>query len=94
MKLTLAFLTLVVALLLGAASLSLAQGPGYALTRWTVDGGGYTFSSGGGYTLGGTTGQPDAGLLSGGSYTLGGGFWPGREATQYNLYLPAVLRNY
>ena len=40
-----------------------------------MDGGGATFSTGGGYSLGGTAGQPDAGELSGGGYTLGGGFW-------------------
>ena len=40
-----------------------------------MDGGGATFSTGSGYTLGGTIGQPDAGALSGGGTTLGGGFW-------------------
>jgi hypothetical protein len=44
----------------------------------TIDGGGATFSTGGGFELGGTIGQPDAGpvpVMSGGSYTLEGGFW-------------------
>ena len=69
---------------------------GYELTWWTVDGGGYTFSSGGGYELGGTAGQPDAGVLSGGGYTLGGGFWKGgvAAAAQYKVYLPLVVRGY
>lgn len=76
------------------ASIALAQsGNGYDLTWNTVDGGGYTFSSGEGYTLGGTVGQPDAGLLTGGDYTLGGGFWSG-GAVGYKIYLPLVLRNY
>jgi len=47
------------------------------------------------YTLGGTAGQPDAGLLSGGSYTLGGGFWGGGAAAptpEHTLYLPLALR--
>lgn len=46
---------------------------------YTIDGGGETFSEGGGYELGGTIGQHDAGEpgLSGGSYTLTGGFWAG-----------------
>ncbi|MFN2292208.1 MAG: hypothetical protein ACK2UC_13530 [Anaerolineae bacterium] len=65
---------------------------GYGLTWNTVDGGGYTFSSGGGYTLGGTVGQPDAGLLAGGTYTLSGGFWASRAA--YGIYLPLVMRQY
>lgn len=48
----------------------------YAIDWYTIDGGGGT-SSGGGYTLSGTIGQPDAGTLSGGNFTLQGGFWPG-----------------
>ncbi len=74
----------------------LAQsGGGYDLSWGTIDGGGYTFSSGGDYTLGGTIGQPDAGLLTGGDYTLGGGFWCGGAlaAGTNSIYLPLVLRN-
>ena len=66
-------------------------GGGYDLTWSTIDGGGYMFSTGGGYSLGGTMGQPDAGALSGGSYTLAGGFWGG-AAVQYKIYLPVVLK--
>lgn len=80
-------------LLLSAGLVALAQ-DGYELSWWTVDGGGGTFSSGGGYTLGGTAGQPDAGVLAGGGYTLGGGFWRGGEALPptHEIYLPVVLR--
>ena len=48
----------------------------FSLDWSTIDGGGGT-SAGGGYSVGGTIGQPDAGTLSGGSFTLQGGFWPG-----------------
>jgi len=66
---------------------------GYELSWWTVDAGGQTFSSGGSYTLGGTAGQADAGVLSGGGYTLGGGFWGGGgPAVDHRVYLPLVLR--
>jgi hypothetical protein len=41
---------------------------------FTVDGGGGT-SSGGAFSVSGTTGQPDAGVLSGDSYGIQGGFW-------------------
>ena len=58
---------ILLAALTGAA---LAQANGYTLPWWTVDGGG-------GYTLSGTAGQPDAGPLVGGGYTLHGGFWGG-----------------
>jgi hypothetical protein len=42
----------------------------------TIDGGGGT-SSGGGFTLSGTIGQPDAGQMSAGAFTCSGGFWAG-----------------
>jgi len=91
------WLLLVVVGLLLVSSLALAQsGGGYDLSRSTVDGGGETFSTGGGYSLGGTAGQPDAGLLEGGVYTLGGGFWGGGAvvAPGYVIYLPLVMRQY
>lgn len=53
---------------LGAA---LAQ---YAIDWSTLDGGGGT-STGGVYTVSGTIGQPDAGVMRGGAFTLTGGFW-------------------
>jgi hypothetical protein len=73
-----------------------ALGTGYDLTWSTIDGGGYTFSTGGGYSLGGTIGQADAGVLFGGGYTLGGAFWGGGEVALagHCIYLPLVLRNY
>ena len=85
------FLTAALLLLL-AASPTLAQsGGGYDLTWSSIDGGGMMFSTGGGYSLGGTIGQPDAGVLSDGGYTLNGGFWGGVDTLQH-VYLPIVLR--
>lgn len=66
------------------------QAQSYAITWWTVDGGGGT-SAGGGYILSGTIGQPDAGVMSGGGYTLSGGFWS-FEAQHY-IFLPLILKN-
>ena len=86
-------ITLAIVLLLSATGLVLAQGPDYTLDWWTVDGGGHTFSEGGGYTLGGTIGQPDAGVMAGDPYILQGGFWPGGSVDQYTIYLPLVLKN-
>ena len=72
--------------------LALAQTGGpYDLSWSTIDGGGYTFSTGGDYTLGGTIGQPDAGLHTGGDYALGGGFWYG-AVPGFNIYLPLVVK--
>ena len=83
-------------LLLLAATVLAQSGGGYDLAWSTVDGGGYTFSASEGYALGGTAGQPDAGLLSGGGYTLSGGFWRGGAVVtpQYVIYLPLVMRNW
>lgn len=51
--------------------------------------------SGGAYTLGGTLGQPDAGLMTGGDYALGGGFWGGgaTAVAKHKIYLPLVQRD-
>lgn len=49
---------------------------GFELDWHTIDGGGGT-SSGAGFTLSGTIGQPDAGVMTGGNFTLVGGFWAG-----------------
>ena len=95
-------LVLVAALLLITGGVTLAQG-GYDLSWWTADGGGYTFSTGPGYSLGGTAGQPDAGVLrstapkaaTGSGYILTGGFWSGAAVTDvYQVYLPVILRTY
>jgi hypothetical protein len=48
----------------------------YDMTWHTVDGGGGQ-SSGLGFDLHGTIGQPDAGLMSGGGFELASGFWAG-----------------
>lgn len=78
-------------LLLSALALASSGGP-YNLNWWTVDGGGYTVSTGGSYSLGGTVGQSDAGVLSGGSYTLSGGFWGGAAVT-YQIWAPLIVRD-
>ena len=77
-------------------SVALAQsGGGYDLSWSTVDGGGYTFSVGGAYQLGGTAGQHDAGQMSGGDYVIWGGFWPGSAAEEdYYSYVPLALKSY
>jgi len=85
-----AMLSVTAAVLLLLAGVALANGP-FDLSWWTVDGGGATFSEGGGYSLGGAAGQSDAGTLSGGDYTLYGGFWAGAEA-RYPLFLPVVMK--
>lgn len=76
-KMTIVVTTIVLA---WAGAILAQTGGGYDLTWSTIDGGGQTFSTGGAYALGGTTGQCDAGptngSMTGGSYSLVGGFWP------------------
>jgi hypothetical protein len=50
---------------------------GYDLFWHRIAAGGETFSTGGGYSLGGTIGQHEAGMMSGSDFTLAGGFWAG-----------------
>ena len=46
----------------------------YSIDWHTIDDGGGT-STNGLYSITGTIGQPDAGVMSGGNFTLQGGFW-------------------
>ena len=68
------------------------------LDWWTVDGGGGPMTGsgpGGAYTLSGTAGQSDAGVVAGGDYLLAGGFWGGGVVAgpAHRIYLPVVVRN-
>ena len=81
-----------VAILAGGVVAQAQTGGGYELTWSTVDGGGAMFSTGGNYSLGGTSGQPDAGLLSGGVYTLAGGYWISPPEYGHRNYLPLILK--
>jgi hypothetical protein len=63
---------------IGIVALGLrAAADDYTLDWWTVDGGGVMWSTGGGFELGGTIGQPDASMvvMTGGAFELTGGFW-------------------
>ena len=66
------------------ASCSALAGPSggqFEITWYTIDAGGTSNASGGGFELAGTIGQPDAGpVLSGGQFSLAGGFWPGVDS--------------
>ena len=90
----LALLVLLLALSPSHTTTAAQTGGGYDLSWNTVDGGGATFSTGGAYSLGGTTGQADAGAMSGGSYSLAGGFWPSEIEIRLFLdfYLPLIVR--
>lgn len=85
---------LVLVLLLLITLPVLAQsGGGYDLSWSTADGGGGS-SSGSTFSLTGTAGQPDAGVMSGGDFTLAGGFWGGGAVTitQLQLFLPLIKK--
>ena len=71
------------ALALVVLSLGAAQAPAqdFRIDWSSIDGGGAMFSTGGPFSLGGTIGQPDAGVpMAGGSFRLTGGFWAGAAA--------------
>jgi hypothetical protein len=74
-------------LVVGAAQPALGQ---FVISRFTIDGGGGTNSAGGTFALGGTIGQPDAGLLSGTGFTLAGGFWFGGTIPASSVDLPTA----
>ena len=61
--------------LLTTATLLVAGEPEFAITRYTIDGGGVMQSAGGEFDLSGTIGQSDAGVMTGGDFQLSGGFW-------------------
>ncbi len=65
------------AMIFGAMAACVAVADDFDLDWWTVDGGGATWSTGGGFELGGTIGQADAGevVMIGGAFELVGGFW-------------------
>jgi len=91
-KLLLVVVLVAVALAAWRALPTVAQtGGAYDLSWNSIDGGGVTFATGGNYSLGGTIGQADAGVLSGGAYTLTGGFWAALN-TGGSTYLPLIRR--
>lgn len=87
------YLAVLLILALVSVAVALAAPQAFSLARWTVDSGG-GISQGGGYTLTGTAGQPEAGtLLSGEVYTLAGGFWgTGSPYAGTKNFLPFAIR--
>ena len=56
----------------------------FNIDSFTIDGGGGTLA-GSTYTLSGTIGQPDAGVLTGASFSVSGGFWAAAGETGCNI---------
>jgi len=85
--------SLLTIILLGAG-IALSAPDALDLNWWTVDGGGAVPRlTGGSYSLQGTTGQPDAGILANGVFMLSGGYWNGRiPKWTTHVYLPLVIR--
>ena len=80
-----------VIILLSSASIGYAYLADYTIQQWTVDAGGGTSISDQ-YSLSGTIGQTDAGMLSGGDYSLAGGFWGGGWLPERQFFLPIITR--
>ena len=62
-----------------------------AIDWWSVDGGSGT-SSGGTWTLTGSIGEADAGVMQGGAFRLEGGVLASTTSRSYQINLPSVLR--
>lgn len=90
------FLTVAVILtVVTTVPLALAQSGPLDIPWYTIDAGGTTARSGGGFALSGTVGQADAGISSGGIYAVRGGFWriapvPGTKVS--TVYLPLIQK--
>jgi hypothetical protein len=69
---------------IGLAPVTSALAQNYAIDWFTIGGGAGT-STGGTYSLSGTIGQPNDGMMAGGNYTLQGGFWGVVAATNAPL---------
>ena len=82
-------LAALLALALAAASAHAQAGGAYEMSRSTHSGGGLIPVTGGEYTLGGSIGQADAGVLAGGTFSLVGGFW-GAATTATTGVAPAT----
>lgn len=67
---------IVALVMVGTLVASAQSGGGYDLSWYTVGSGGYMWSQGNGYDLGGAIGQAESqGPATGGGYNLQGGFW-------------------
>lgn len=89
------FVAFTILVTLVVVSLASAQSGEWDLTWFTIDGGGAILTTGDGFALSGTIGQPDPGSLSGGVYTLKGGFWAvmaGSGAPTSTVYLPLIRK--
>jgi len=91
MRTNMLILALLLALILTAAGVALANG-GLARPREVVSAGA-SDSAAGDVTLRATLGQPVVGVVSGGDVTLGQGFWHG-GALGYNIYMPLVIHRW
>ncbi len=69
------------AFMLTLLPLAAVSGGVFELSWYTIDGGGGT-SEGGQFTVSGTIGQHDAGVMTGGGFSLSGGFWTTSTAVQ------------
>ena len=83
-------LILALALLVGVVSSAQAMpNSGYDLSWWTIDGGGGGGGAGS-YYLRGTSGQPDAAVMTQSGYTLTGGYWG--VAHRHYVLLPLIMK--
>ena len=79
--------------ILALTAVALAEPTNFAISWWTVDGGG-GHATGGDYALNGTAGQFDAHTAAtGGDYAVNGGFWQVGLRGEEMIFLPVVVGN-
>jgi hypothetical protein len=67
------------------------------ITKFVIAGGGGSTSNSSRFTVTGTSGQPEAGLLSGGRFAVIGGFWSPTEVTalgedeKFIIFMPVIV---
>ena len=85
-----------ISLLVALSTLVYAQSSTDYNMTWVAVHSGGGVSSAKAYCLGGTIGQPEAGITSDGVYTLNSGFWSGmgpvKAPSASYIYLPTILR--
>lgn len=88
-KIAIVWITAIIVLLVSFESAMVLAGESFNIAWWTMDGGG-GLSQGDTFSVNGTIGQSDAGIMVGEQYVLQSGFWIAANPSNSLLFLPVV----